>query len=71
MYTSVNYHGTEDPGFIQVEYSVPDPTQLPNSPQKVNACSKLHVLYHKCHSQKFAHEGYVALSRASDRYPRN
>ncbi|KAM4906302.1 deleted in azoospermia-like [Sylvia borin] len=34
VYTSVNYHGAEDPGFIQIECSVPEPTQLPNSPQK-------------------------------------
>lgn len=31
----------------------------------------VNILYHKCHSQKFAHEGYVALSGALDRYPRN
>ncbi|NXN78293.1 DAZL protein, partial [Bombycilla garrulus] len=34
VYTPVNYHGTEDPGFTQMECAVPEPTQLPNSPQK-------------------------------------
>ncbi|NXE95303.1 DAZL protein, partial [Menura novaehollandiae] len=34
LYASVNYHGTEDPGFIQMECAVPEPTQLLNSPQK-------------------------------------
>ncbi|NXH93126.1 DAZL protein, partial [Edolisoma coerulescens] len=35
MYSSVNYpHGTEDPGFMQIECAVPEPMQLPNSPQK-------------------------------------
>ncbi|NWS09318.1 DAZL protein, partial [Motacilla alba] len=34
VYTSVNYHGSEDPGFIQMECAVPEPTQLPSSPQK-------------------------------------
>ncbi|NWW36119.1 DAZL protein, partial [Panurus biarmicus] len=34
LYTPVNYHGTEDPGFIQMECAVPEPKQLPNSPQK-------------------------------------
>ncbi|NXY52757.1 DAZL protein, partial [Callaeas wilsoni] len=34
VYTSVNYHGTEEPGFIQMEHAVPEPTQLSNSPQK-------------------------------------
>ncbi|NXY24670.1 DAZL protein, partial [Atrichornis clamosus] len=34
VYASVNYHSTEDPGFIQMECPVPEPAQLPNSPQK-------------------------------------
>ncbi|XP_041900191.1 deleted in azoospermia-like [Corvus kubaryi] len=34
VYTSVNYHGTEDPGFIQMECAVPELLPLPNSPQK-------------------------------------
>uniref|UniRef100_A0A8C3TXH5 DAZL protein n=1 Tax=Catharus ustulatus TaxID=91951 RepID=A0A8C3TXH5_CATUS len=34
VYTPVNYHGTEDPGFLPLECAVPEPTQLPNSPQK-------------------------------------
>ncbi|XP_014749002.1 PREDICTED: deleted in azoospermia-like [Sturnus vulgaris] len=34
MYTSVNCHGTEDPGLLQLECAVPEPTQLPSSPQK-------------------------------------
>ncbi|NXB97893.1 DAZL protein, partial [Orthonyx spaldingii] len=34
VYTSVNYHGPEEPGFIQMECAVPEPMQLPNSPQK-------------------------------------
>ncbi|XP_035175714.1 deleted in azoospermia-like isoform X2 [Oxyura jamaicensis] len=35
VYTSVNYHYSEDPEFIQTERVVPEPTQLSsNSPQK-------------------------------------
>ncbi|NWH85667.1 DAZL protein, partial [Aegithalos caudatus] len=34
VYTAVNYHGTEDQGFMQMEYAVPEPKQLPNGPQK-------------------------------------
>nr|XP_041570403.1 deleted in azoospermia-like isoform X2 [Taeniopygia guttata] len=34
VYPSVNYHGSEDPGFIQMECAVPEPVQLPSSPQK-------------------------------------
>ncbi|XP_005519198.1 PREDICTED: deleted in azoospermia-like [Pseudopodoces humilis] len=34
VYAPVNYHATEDAGFVQMECAVPEPTQLPNSPQK-------------------------------------
>eukprot|EP00076_Gallus_gallus_P017135 XP_015136742.1 deleted in azoospermia-like isoform X1 [Gallus gallus] len=35
VYTSVNYHYSEDPEFIQTECAVPEPTQMSgNSPQK-------------------------------------
>ncbi|KAM4794307.1 deleted in azoospermia-like isoform 3-T3 [Cyanocitta cristata] len=34
VYTSINYHGTEDPGYIQMECAVPELMPLPNSPQK-------------------------------------
>ncbi|NXO25089.1 DAZL protein, partial [Cisticola juncidis] len=32
MYAPVNYRGTEDQGFIQMGYAVPEPMQLPNGP---------------------------------------
>ncbi|XP_064270066.1 deleted in azoospermia-like isoform X2 [Passer domesticus] len=34
VYPSVNYHGSEDPVFIQMECAVPELMQLPSSPQK-------------------------------------
>ncbi|XP_005062193.1 PREDICTED: deleted in azoospermia-like isoform X1 [Ficedula albicollis] len=34
VYTSVNYHSTEDPGFLPLECAASEPTQLSNSPQK-------------------------------------
>ncbi|NXL13398.1 DAZL protein, partial [Setophaga kirtlandii] len=34
VYPSVNYHGSEDPGSVQMESAVVEPTQLPSSSQK-------------------------------------
>ncbi|XP_041267503.1 deleted in azoospermia-like [Onychostruthus taczanowskii] len=34
VYTSVNYHGSEDPVYVPTECAVPDLMQLPSSPQK-------------------------------------
>lgn len=42
VYTSVSYHYTEDPEFIQTECAIPEPMQLStNSPQKVSTVLKL------------------------------
>ncbi|OWK64240.1 Deleted in azoospermia-like [Lonchura striata] len=34
VYTSANYHGSEDTGAAQMECAAPEPVQLPSSPQK-------------------------------------
>lgn len=45
VYTSVNYHYSEDPEFIQTECAVPEPTQMSgNSPQKVSSFSECFLL---------------------------
>lgn len=45
VYTSVNYHYSEDPEFIQTECAAPEPTQSSgNSPQKVSSFSECFLL---------------------------
>lgn len=72
MYTSVNYHGTEDQGFVQMECAVPEPTQLPNSPQKVTCfLITLSVFYHKWPFPEISTWGLCSFVKGSDTYPRN
>lgn len=59
VYTSVNYHYSEDPEFIQTECAAPEPTQLSgSSPQKVSFLRAFFTV--RPVPMFFVCEGYVA-----------
>lgn len=63
VYTSVNYHYSEDPEFVQTECVVPEPTQSSsNSPQKVSS-SKFLKLVDISHVPRYLHVREMAWCR--------